>query len=280
MDQKRLLNYMYSKHLVNPKYIELSLTKDSETLPSTKIAIEDLEQFDQDHFLGIQSTNLCIDLLKIDRTSKVLDIGSGLGGPARSISHRTGCSVLGVEIQDDRFASSENLTKIINLQDKVKFLHEDISKANIESSAYTHVISFLAILHVIDKKKILKRIGNFLVKGGFVYIEDYYSLKKPTTEQAQKLLEIISCPNLITKGEYSEFLSLGGIQVEHLIDTTDEWKALVYNRLDDFIRAKDLYAKKYGKIMIDNAESFFSGVNCLYENGLVGGMRIIGKKIR
>ena len=44
---------------------------------------KDIVSFDQYHYLGTDAVNDVIDCLKIDSQSKLIDTGSGLGGPAR-----------------------------------------------------------------------------------------------------------------------------------------------------------------------------------------------------
>eukprot|EP00966_Prymnesium_polylepis_P139126 3214669-Prymnesium_polylepis.1 len=55
----------------------------------------------QYHYLGTEACDHVIELLGLDEQSTVLDIGSGIGGPARYIAGKTGCSVTGVELQED-----------------------------------------------------------------------------------------------------------------------------------------------------------------------------------
>ena len=62
------------------------------------ITVEDLVEVDEFHIGGIQATNDLLDQLDIGPETRVLDIGSGLGGPARHISSRYGAKLTGIDL--------------------------------------------------------------------------------------------------------------------------------------------------------------------------------------
>ena len=50
---------------------------------------------------------------------KALDIGSGIGGPARHLAATTGCHLMALELQEDLHKVASDLTKRCKLEDKV-----------------------------------------------------------------------------------------------------------------------------------------------------------------
>ena len=56
---------------------------------------------DQLHYQGVRANDDIITLLQVRPEDRLLDVGSGLGGPARYIASKTGCSVDGFDIQGD-----------------------------------------------------------------------------------------------------------------------------------------------------------------------------------
>ena len=59
-------------------------------------SIEALAPYDQFHGRGLEATIEIADQLSIGADDHILDIGSGIGGPARYFAHRFGCMVTGV----------------------------------------------------------------------------------------------------------------------------------------------------------------------------------------
>ena len=62
---------------------------------------------------------------------KILDVGSGFGGPARHLAHTTNCSVTALELQEDIHKEGENLTKRCNLQDRLTHIAGDFLKLDL-----------------------------------------------------------------------------------------------------------------------------------------------------
>ena len=58
-----------------------------------KISFMDVLPFDQHHYNGIPEVDDVISRLGITAGANIINIGSGLGGPARYIAGKTGCKV-------------------------------------------------------------------------------------------------------------------------------------------------------------------------------------------
>ena len=66
-------------------------------------------------YQGIEANNEIIELLQVDASDKLLDVGSGIGGPARYISWKTGCSVDGFDIQPDLVEKANEVAQMVGL---------------------------------------------------------------------------------------------------------------------------------------------------------------------
>ena len=79
------------------------------------ITVEDLVEVDEFHIGGIQATNDLLDQLDIGPETRVLDIGSGLGGPARHISSRYGAKLTGIDLTPEFVETATRLTDLCKL---------------------------------------------------------------------------------------------------------------------------------------------------------------------
>ena len=270
---------MYSKHLIDVEYIKLNLKQQG--LKLGKCQPYKLYNLDQDHFLGINGTKKCIQKMRINSNDIVLDIGSGFGGVSRFIANKTGAKVVGVEIQKDRCAFAVNVTKKSGLDDKVSFICEDFVSTNLDENGYTKIVAILSILHFLDKQQALRKAAHVLKKNGLIYIEDYYKSKSSFTRQEnEKLLKIISCPNLFLKKDYLSELEKQGIKILSVDDLTKTWKTQASLRFDDMRMNIKPYRVKYGEAKALKAFEFALGVSELLDSGIIHGFRIIGKKIK
>src|SRR5580700_605221 len=58
----------------------------------------DLAKFDQFHAGGLDATNRLARMAAIQRSDRVLDSGSGTGGPSRHLAATLGCHVTGLDL--------------------------------------------------------------------------------------------------------------------------------------------------------------------------------------
>jgi len=88
---------------------------------------EELQYIDQYHAGGSEAVVRVLDTLRVSRSDVVLDVGSGLGGPARLIAATSGCRVTGVDITRAYVEAASELTERCGLSDRVRFVHCDIA---------------------------------------------------------------------------------------------------------------------------------------------------------
>jgi SAM-dependent methyltransferase len=67
------------------------------TTPET-VSIDDLSPVDEFHIGGRTATDELMAQLRLTSGRCVLDVGSGLGGPARFVVSRYGCRVTGIDL--------------------------------------------------------------------------------------------------------------------------------------------------------------------------------------
>ena len=86
-----------------------------------------LDNLDQFHAGGGDAVDLLIGSLALAQGDRVLDIGSGFGGPARQIARRTGNHVTGIDITPAYVAAARDLTVKAGLDDLTHFRVGDIA---------------------------------------------------------------------------------------------------------------------------------------------------------
>src|SRR5215472_2449348 len=69
--------------------------------PDDAIPPEQLFALDQWHYHGTDAIRDAAAFLGLGPTSRVLDVGAGVGGPARFLAHTVGCSVTALELQPE-----------------------------------------------------------------------------------------------------------------------------------------------------------------------------------
>src|SRR4051794_35451478 len=86
-----------------------------------KLSAETLFPFDQMHGRQLTATKEHVGRLALDPAQHVLDVGSGIGGPARYMAFTTGCRVTGIDLTEAFVAAARELTARCGLSERVDF---------------------------------------------------------------------------------------------------------------------------------------------------------------
>src|SRR5882672_707886 len=82
---------------------------------------DDLAPVDEFHGGQRSATIRLAELVGFTGTERVLDVGSGLGGPARFLTWRYGCRVSGVDLITEFVRVAETLTQLTGLVGRVDY---------------------------------------------------------------------------------------------------------------------------------------------------------------
>ncbi len=85
------------------------------------LRVEDLAGLDQFHAGFVPATEHLLDALALTPDTALLDVGSGVGGPARLAAARHGCRVTGIDLSPDFVDLARKLTDRVGLTDLVTF---------------------------------------------------------------------------------------------------------------------------------------------------------------
>jgi cyclopropane fatty-acyl-phospholipid synthase-like methyltransferase len=123
-----------------------------------------LDNLDQFHIGGADAVDLLIGSLALAEGDRVLDIGSGFGGPARQIARRTGCRVVGIDITPAYVDAARDLTDRAGFRDLVQFRAGDIAAFE-PDPLFQAAITMHVQMNVQDKAAWFAQIGRCLVPG-------------------------------------------------------------------------------------------------------------------
>lgn len=90
---------------------------------------ESLARFDEFHVRGRAATRDLIALLDVSAGDAVLDVGAGLGGPARQLAAATGARVTGIDLSPVYCEVAHALTARVGLDGAVRFRCQSVAAA-------------------------------------------------------------------------------------------------------------------------------------------------------
>jgi cyclopropane fatty-acyl-phospholipid synthase-like methyltransferase len=143
----------------------------SEGFDVDALTLDDLSRIDQLHAGGRDATRVLANLAGLKPGMKVLDIGSGLGGPARTLAADFGCQVTGLDITEAYVAAAQMLTERVGLSDRVSFRVGNALDLDYEDGTFDAVWTQNAIMNIKDKGQVFREVHRVLRSRGVLALE-------------------------------------------------------------------------------------------------------------
>lgn len=148
-------------------YGETNLVSTIEQVTGAALADLDPSQLggiDQFHAGGAEAVQRLLPSLAVTAGMTALDVGSGLGGPARQIARATGCAVVGVDTAPSYVHTARALTDAAGPAGLVSFTCADI--AAVRRSDFDAAFTIHVQMNVADKQSFYRAIAARLRPGG------------------------------------------------------------------------------------------------------------------
>ena len=266
----------YDTHPINEDEILAKLSGRGTNLET--LSEDELKDFDQDHYGGIEAVNLLAQRAGIRRDQHVLDVCCGMGGPARWIAHRIGCRVTGIDFTQSRVESARRLTRRVQLDHLVDFVQGDATAMSLPDAHYDVVISQEAWVHIPDKAAVVAQCARVVKPGGVIAFTDIVALVPLTAEEESRLAAEMHESGIAPVARYIQLLKSNVCAVERCEDLSAEWKEVLVKRLEMYRSLRDTTIAKFGEAHFaawDRAYSFFVG---LFLAGRLGGARVVARR--
>ena len=246
---------------------------------SKLLKVEDLIKFDQLHYCGTDAVDFAIINTKINSSKSILEIGSGIGGPARYIGYKTRASVTALELQEDQHKIAVDLTNKCKLLKFVNHIRGDILNYNWKNKKFNAVVSWLALYHIKDHSKLLKNCYKLIKENGYFFAEDLISIKKLSTKNLSELSIDLYAKYLPTYEMYLNDLEKKGFEIIYHKNMTKKWAKFVRKRKLSYENNKNRNIRVHGEKTYKNINHFYKIVDKYFSAQKLGGIKVIAKKI-
>ena len=246
---------------------------------SSTLLVEDLTKFDQLHYHGTDAIDIFIEKLEINEKTKILDVGSGMGGPARYIANKTGAEITAIELQSDQNNLAKDLTKKCGLSNKVNHICGDILDYDFKNQTFDAVVSWLTLYHIANHEILLKKLFDLLNPNGFFYTEDITSRINLSGADLKEIKKEIYGIHLPYFDKYISNLEQNGFKLIFSEDMSSSWTDFTKERIKKYNSEKERNIRVHGKEVYDSLNSFYNFVGQYFSNGKLGGIRVIAKKL-
>ena len=138
----------------------------------SRLSPEDLAPVDEFHYGGVQATQWLAGFLEVSPHHKVLDLGCGLGGPARYLAKKTGAQLIGVDLSSDYVAAGLELNRLTGLDKQVALLQADAAQPPFKTASFDRIIMVHVGMNIPDKQQVFREVRRCLKPGGRLGIYD------------------------------------------------------------------------------------------------------------
>ena len=261
----------YDRHPINEGQILDTLARRGKNLSA--LAPEDLFDLDQDHYGGLEAVEALARLGGVHQGSRVLDLGSGLGGPARFLASRAGCRVTGVDLTHSRCAGAARLTRRVGLSASVVFVGGDAVRLPFRSGSFTASLSQEGLLHVSDKARALAECARVLIPGGRLAFTDWIAGRRLSPGERRRLSEWMTATGIESLDGYRRLLARAGFAAIEAADLSDWWRRILRERRQMYRSLKADTVARFGQARYEEYDQLYAFFVGLVEAGKLGGGR-------
>ncbi|GBG36820.1 class I SAM-dependent methyltransferase [Mycobacterium montefiorense] len=191
----------------------------------------DLDLVEDFHTMGRMATAQLVDLAGITSDSSVLDAGSGVGGTARYIADRFGCTVTAVDLTDEYCETHRWLNRLVGLNHRISVHQGDVTALPFADAGFDIAISQHVQMNVADKVRLYSEARRVLVNGGRLALWDITIGDNRELSYPLPWADRSAHSHLVSPDDLRAVLESAGFTVEHWNDLTEPASALMQTLL-------------------------------------------------
>ena len=187
---------------------------------------EVLAPYDHFHGRGLEATEDMAGLLAIAESDHILDVGSGLGGPARHLAGRFGCRVSGIDLTAEFCDVARHLTALLGFEGRVSIRQGDALAMPFGDAKFDGAYSMNVSMNIADKRALYREIRRVIKPGAWLMLSEVTRGPGGAPDYPTPWARTASSSFLATESETRASLEACGFAIESLRETTEA--ALAY----------------------------------------------------
>lgn len=136
------------------------------------ITAEDLSVVDEFHIGGHAATRHLLSSMALKEKDYVLDVGSGIGGAARTVARSAGCKVTGIDLTPEYVETAETLSHLVGMDDQVSFKVASALSLPFDDNTFDAAITIHVAMNIADRDQLYSEIQRVLKPGAMLALYD------------------------------------------------------------------------------------------------------------
>ena len=190
-------------------------------LEPSQATVETLAPYDQFHGRGLAATEDMATLVQVAETDHLLDVGSGIGGPARYLAQRFGCRVSGIDLTPEFCDVARHLTALLGLADRVSVRQGNALAMPFGDATFDGAYSMNVSMNIADKCALYREIHRVLKPGAWLMLSEVVQGPGGEPDFPVPWARTASSSFLSTQAETRANLDASGFTIESLRETTE-----------------------------------------------------------
>lgn len=154
------------------------------------VGADDLAPVDEFHVGGRAATLALVEQLALlgyvlTPSMHLLDVGCGIGGPARALAGRFGCRVTGVDLTPSFVGVAQRLTARVGLDDRVHVELADALALPFRDGTFDGAYLLHVGMNIADKTALFASLGRVVRPSGFVAVYDVLRTAPPPVDDGR-----------------------------------------------------------------------------------------------
>lgn len=199
------------------------LTEAGKDLASLTTA--DLAPVDEFHVRGREATLELARGMGLTAESHVLDLGSGLGGPARTIAEAHGCRVTGIDLTPAFCDAAGVLTDWVGLADRVRFEVGDVTALPFADASFDAAVTLHVAMNIEAKDRLYAEARRVLRPGGVLAVYDILQGEGGEVVYPVPWARDAAISHLATPDGMTALLEGAGFKISECEDSTERGEA-------------------------------------------------------
>lgn len=132
----------------------------------------DLAAADEFHVGGLESTQELAKQMELRAGLRLLDVGSGIGGPARYFAAEHGCKVTGIDLTEEFVHVASRLTARVKLNHAAEFRQASAAALPFAMGSFDRAYMIHVGMNIADKGGVYREVRRVLKPGGLFAVFD------------------------------------------------------------------------------------------------------------